>query len=176
MRRPTGSDGAPVEVFDDVTRPTDLLAAAFDASPDQTVTMRDFLLLWRRVDNASRARRRRDTEPDADTVSTTRRLDAIGFKVKVMWGALTFAVIAAGGSVLAVSGTLWSKGGDEREHAITLRTLVETTGEHAKLIRGFEKSAARTEQLLTGLVENVKEIAKEVRRETPAQTKSKGTK
>lgn len=81
--------------------------------------------------------------PKKSDMTEGERLMALEFKMVIVWTLLTFALVTASGSAVALSRTLWNKGGDEREREITVRMLVDTVGKIADRLKALEDDRLR---------------------------------
>lgn len=118
---------------DDITKPTELIEA--DAA--HPMTNADGIRLWDRVD---RLKIELGIKPGA-------RLNSLDFKMKIVWGLLGFALMAAGASLTKVIDYI----GDSRETALTIRGLQEKNTDFSNRLRSAEDTVTRSAQRLDDL-------------------------
>ena len=124
------------EIEDEVTKPHDL-PVLNGGDLDAPATGHDVLVLWNRMDKHSRSRR-----------ETGGRMKSMAFKMRIIWyigGVLVAGILASLG---ATGKFLYSRGGQETESAITLKTTVDKVDEQGRRLRIIEDTMIRLVQML----------------------------
>lgn len=133
-RRRDTDDSADTNEFDDydITKPLDMI----ELPPTQHVTQLQAMRIWDRVDRLK-----------IDLNKKIKPLKNLDWKMRIVWGLLSAMLVAAG----AQTKSLITYIGDNREHEITIRYLVNQNSELNTRLRAAEETLTRSVQRIEDL-------------------------
>jgi hypothetical protein len=146
-RRPDSQADVPTGDYEedaDNTKPIQLL----ELDPNEPLTVASAIVMWERIDRVKSDAKRRE--------SPAARLNAIDFRMKIVWGLLVGALTLAGASFWSVVKFVYAKAGDDRETELTIKRLVEQHSEISGRVRNVEDISTRSAQRLDDINQRVK--------------------